>query len=763
VYDENVIQALLLFPDDLHKSKPSVTDLSDNSFPSSSSAITPAAPTASSSSSSSSDRSTSLFTFLNRTLTSMGTRLLRQWLEHPLLSSQEILKRQNTVHFFIQNIAYSQKLRDDKQYLKGFPDLLKIILRIKSFSSSASISTSLSPMKVSMTLLKDLLDIYKCMVRVVKISELLQEMDQNSQKHSNRNQSSSSSADQNHQGQSPPIFSFQSIFSDLSQEFSKYFQLIENLIDEEHMLAYSSSRRTSSEGFHLHRDRFIRIKPTFTENLQFYYQEIKKYENSIRQEYERIRTVLSLQEKEFNFEFHESYNWHFRITKRLSTKIFKILDDKKISYQIFSNQKAGSLFATKEVSKDPSHFFCVSSLFDFIFSFYFIFFQLKALLVKFNQMKNNYQDEQEEIITQAVSIAQTYTSIMITAVHQIAILDVLLNFAMIAINYDWIKPTLNLQKDDKTFILHEMRHPLLEERIGLLNLVKNDVSIINEKYANIISGPNAGGKSTYLKTIGIIVILNQIGSFVPCSYSSSDQGYMNDQTSENSCVLPIFDYLFFRSGSNDFSNLGISSFMLEMLEISEMLSLSTSNSLVLIDELGRGTSTSDGFGLAWSLLEELTHGKKVTNFIATHFYELNYLTYSLEEGGEEEERNLPVSRDELQELIKCSSLSTEGNRKSAFTSVHVDALVNQQTKDVTMLYKVLPGASSTSYGINVAKMVDFPQEIIDEAMEIEECLSRKTVHHQPEEGEGGRKHHSSVIEIDEEPEETQIRKKPRKE
>jgi hypothetical protein len=366
VYDENVIQALLLFPDDLHKSKPSVTDLSDNSFPSSSSVVTPAAPTASSSSS---DRSSSLFTFLNRTLTSMGTRLLRQWLEHPLLSSQEILKRQNTVQFFIQNIAYSQKLRDDKQYLKGFPDLLKIILRIKSFATSASISTSVSPMKVSMTLLKDLLDIYKCMVRVVKISELLQEMDQNSQKYSHQNKSSSSAADQDHQQQTPPIFSFQSIFSDLSQEFSKYFQLIENLIDEEHMLAYSSSRRASSEGFHLHRDRFIRIKPTFTENLQFYYQEIKKYEDLIRQEYERIRTVLSLQEKEFNFEFHESYNWHFRITKRLSTKIFKILDEKKISYQIFSNQKAGSLFATKEVSE---YLLClIFMLFYFCFCFSF--------------------------------------------------------------------------------------------------------------------------------------------------------------------------------------------------------------------------------------------------------------------------------------------------------------------------------------------------------------------------------------------------------
>jgi DNA mismatch repair protein MSH2 len=404
----------------------------------------------------------------------------------------------------------------------------------------------------------------------------------------------------------------------------------------------------------------------------------------------------------------------------------------------------------------------VSYLYVILFLFLFFFLQLKALLVKFDQMKNSYQDEQEEIITQAVSIAQTYTSIMITAVHQIAILDVLLNFAMIAINYDWIKPTLNLQKDDKTFILHEMHHPLLEERIGLLNLMKNDVAINNEKYAKIISGPNAGGKSTYLKTIGMIVILNQIGSFVPCSYSSSSQGYMNDQTTENSCILPIFDYLFFRSGSNDFSNLGISSFMLEMLEISEMLSLSTSNSLVLIDELGRGTSTSDGFGLAWSLLEELTYEKKVTNFIATHFYELNYLTYSLEEGREaEEEGNLPISREELQELLKCSSLSTEGNRKSAFTAVHVDALVNQQTKDVTMLYKVLPGASSTSYGINVAKMVDFPQEIIDEAMEIEESLSRKTVHHQRRVGEVGRKHHSSVIEIDEEPEEAQTRKKPR--
>lgn len=356
---------------------------------------------------------------------------------------------------------------------------------------------------------------------------------------------------------------------------------------------------------------------------------------------------------------------------------------------------------------------------------------MKSLVTKFDLIRTRYQDAQEEIVFEALQIAQTYTSIMLAASQQIAQLDVITTLSIIALSNDWVKPILNLDMNDKTFHLTDIRHPLLEERIGSLNLVKNNVDISNEKYSCIISGPNAGGKSTYLKTIGIIVILNQIGSFVPCADTSISLPSSSSQSiSRPGPLLPIFDRIFFRSGSNDFSNLGISSFMLEMVELSEMLRFSSENSLLLIDELGRGTSTSDGFGLAWALLEELSRRNKTTNFIATHFYELNYLT-ATESDCSKESSSIHLSENEFKELHKyCKDHHDQAgdqvNAANCFTSVHVDAIVNQETKDVTMLYKILPGASNRSYGINVAKMVDFPTEIVELAEQIEEQLAEQT-------------------------------------
>jgi DNA mismatch repair protein MSH2 len=374
---------------------------------------------------------------------------------------------------------------------------------------------------------------------------------------------------------------------------------------------------------------------------------------------------------------------------------------------------------------------------------------LKGLVSKFDVVRARYQEAQEEIVYEALQIAQTYTSIMLAACQQIAQLDVLTTLAMIALKNDWVKPTLNLEMNDKTFLLKDIRHPLLEERIGSLNLVKNDVEISNEKYSCVISGPNAGGKSTYLKTIGLLVILNQIGSFVPCADTSIGPSISSSSNASprHSPLLPIFDRIFFRSGSNDFSNLGISSFMLEMVELSEMLRSSSENSLLLIDELGRGTSTSDGFGLAWALLEELSRGNKSTNFIATHFYELNYLaasspTTSDHTSSPSSSSSIHLDQLEYEELRRYSSPAKTSHklpdhdhdpahnqgseRGNCFRSVHVDAIVSQETRDVTMLYKILPGASNRSYGINVAKMVDFPPEIVQQAELIEELLTQQT-------------------------------------
>lgn len=175
-----------------------------------------------------------------------------------------------------------------------------------------------------------------------------------------------------------------------------------------------------------------------------------------------------------------------------------------------------------------------------------------------------------------------------------------------------------------------------------------------------------GGKSTYLKQIATTGLMAQVGSFIPAELGAE---------------LPVFDAILSRVGAGDSQLKGLSTFMIEMLETSSILATATSNSLLIIDELGRGTSTYDGFGLAWSILEHLIQTKKCFALFATHFHELNKLA-----------EKYPHSVENL----------------------HVVAYVENKD-DITLMYKIEPGISSKSFGINVAEMVKFPPKIINMA------------------------------------------------
>ena len=183
-----------------------------------------------------------------------------------------------------------------------------------------------------------------------------------------------------------------------------------------------------------------------------------------------------------------------------------------------------------------------------------------------------------------------------------------------------------------------------------------------------------GGKSTFIRALGIIAVLAQIGSFVPASV----------------CKLPVFDRILCRVGACDSTSRGISTFKAEMLELHGILNLTTNRSLVIIDELGRGTSTHEGFGIASAAVEYLSRVSAVTVF-ATHFHELTLLA----------DGNGPPTSSE-----------THG----AVVNLHVDTLVNQL--GVTMLYNVKPGPCLQSYGIHVAQLARFPEAVVRDAEHI---------------------------------------------
>lgn len=245
---------------------------------------------------------------------------------------------------------------------------------------------------------------------------------------------------------------------------------------------------------------------------------------------------------------------------------------------------------------------------------------------------------------------------------KIAYYDVMQSFATIAEENNFIKPIIN---DNHIVEIVGGRHPVVESVIEG-EYIDNDIILDNHKNILIITGPNMSGKSTYMREMGIMVILNQMGSFVPAK----------------SCSLPIFDKIFTRIGASDDLVGGESTFMVEMKESANALNNATENSLILFDELGRGTSTYDGMSLAGAIIEYISKNIKCKTLFSTHYHELTDLENKLDD-------------------IK---------------NVHVT--IAEEEGDITFLHKVMDGSIDKSYGINVAKLANLPNEVIDRSYEL---------------------------------------------
>ena len=255
-----------------------------------------------------------------------------------------------------------------------------------------------------------------------------------------------------------------------------------------------------------------------------------------------------------------------------------------------------------------------------------------------------------------------YISKLQKASAKIAYYDVMQSFATIAEEHNFIKPTIN---ENSTVEIIKGRHPVVESVIST-EYIDNDI-VMNEKTnILIITGPNMSGKSTYMREFGIIVILNQIGSFVPAA----------------KCNLPVFDKIFTRIGASDDLVGGESTFMVEMKESAYALQNATKNSLILFDELGRGTSTYDGMSLAGAIIDYISTKIRCKTLFSTHYHELTDM-----------ENKLP-----------------------GIHNVHVS--IDETNGDITFLHKVMDGAVDKSYGINVAKLANLPHEVIKKANEL---------------------------------------------
>ncbi|WP_288262435.1 DNA mismatch repair protein MutS [uncultured Prochlorococcus sp.] len=294
---------------------------------------------------------------------------------------------------------------------------------------------------------------------------------------------------------------------------------------------------------------------------------------------------------------------------------------------------------------------------------------------KIFQIKSRASSREYEIFCKLRNIVAEKTKEIRLIAKSIASLDALLGLSITSVENNFKKPLLipinDSTKKNSTRII-EGRNPIVEQLLNDKKFIANDISFEDNQKLIILTGPNASGKSCFIRQIGLIQILAQIGSFVPA----------------NNAEIKISDRIFTRIGAVDDQSSGQSTFMVEMSETASILNQATSSSLVLLDEIGRGTSTFDGLSIAWSVSEYLAQKIKCNTIFATHYHELNYL--------------------------KNSNKNIE----------NFQVLVEQRNDQLIFSHKIAKGGSNKSYGIEAAKLAGIPKEVIEKAKSVLNVLEK---------------------------------------
>ncbi|KZT68906.1 DNA mismatch repair protein [Daedalea quercina L-15889] len=407
---------------------------------------------------------------------------------------------------------------------------------------------------------------------------------------------------------------------EFNNSLSKYAEMVEQTLDLNE----------------LENHNFV-IKPDYDSRLQTLADKLTDVRDGLDEEHKKAGRDLDLDlDKKLHLENSPTYGYVFRVSKgdaKLVTNTKKYIE--------LGVTKSGNFFTTKA---------------------------LKELANEYQETTEQYQKTQSGLVKEVVNIASTYAPVLESWNNVLAHLDVVVSFAHVAVNAPeaYVKPSMQ-EKGAGSMVLRDARHPCLEVQDDM-SFIPNDIEMIkNESEFQIITGPNMGGKSTYIRQAGVIALMAQTGCFVPCSEAS----------------IPVFDSILCRVGAGDSQLKGISTFMAEMLETATILRSASKDSLIIIDELGRGTSTYDGFGLAWAISEHIASEIHAFCLFATHFHELTALDQEIPHV-----KNLHV--------VAHVSNSDDGTRD----------------RDITLLYKVEPGICDQSFGIHVAELANFPENVV---------------------------------------------------
>ncbi|BGO94891.1 hypothetical protein NBRC10512_006153 [Rhodotorula toruloides] len=558
-----------------------------------------------------SSKTMSVFGLLNRCKTAQGTRLLAMWLKQPLVNRHVILQRQDLVECLVESQEFRQAITDD--FLKSMPDFHRISKRFQKGAAS----------------LEDVVRVYQAVLLLPGLITVLERGVEVEDEDGDAQMQDGEEGENGAEKEESREKRWKGLIDEL------WLQHLRTHNDS--LLPYQEMVETTIDLSELDRHNFV-IKPDFDESLAVIREKLEAVRDGLNEEHEEVARDLGMEPdgKVLHFEQTPLYGYCFRLTRKESA----VIRNKK-NYIELKNQTNGMYFTTKA---------------------------LKQLNDEYRDCTKEYEKKQSQLVKEVIQIASSYCEVLETLNTVIAHIDVITSIATSSLNapIPYIKPTI-FERGGGSLKLEEARHPCLEVQEGI-DFIANDCHLERDvSEFSIITGPNAGGKSVFIRQTAVVALLAQIGSFVPCSFAE----------------VPIFDSILCRVGAGDSQLKGVSTFMAEMLETSAILRQATRDSLVIIDELGRGTSTYDGFGLAWAISEHLSTVTRASVLFATHFHELTALA-----------NQVP-------------------HVKNLHVVAHVESNPDTLTgKDITLLYKVMPGICDQSFGIHVAQLANFPDEVV---------------------------------------------------
>ncbi len=513
---------------------------------------------------------------LDKTSTSMGGRLLRRYLNDPLIEVEEIHKRLDAV----EELKNSPMLKGEIiASLKKVYDIERLIGKISYGNANG----------------RDMVSLKNSIRELPNIKKLLEK------------------------AKSPLLTSLQEGLDELKD----VYELIENAIVEEPPISVKEGGLIK-KGYHEEVDE---LKTATTEGKNW----LMKLE---------LREKEETGIKNLKVGFNKVFGYYIEVTK----SNLSLVPDRFIRKQTLTN---GERYITEE---------------------------LKELEEKILGSEEKLIGLEYELFLKVrADIARQIQRIQKTA-FVVSILDVLCSFATVAEDLNYVKPEVD---DSGEIDIKGGRHPVIEKMLPSGSFVENDTYLNKEDdRLSIITGPNMAGKSTYMRQVALITLMAQVGSFVPATKAK----------------IGVVDKIFTRVGASDDLSMGQSTFMVEMMEVADILKEATANSLVILDEIGRGTSTYDGLSIAWAVAGYIADKEKcgAKTLFATHYHELTEL-------------------EDKVEGVKNYSIA-----------------VKEKGEDIIFLRKIVQGGTDESYGIHVAKLAGVPAPIVKRANEILRSLERKS-------------------------------------